>query len=33
MDLNLNNKKFSKLFKWEIVMISLYQLGGAKKKN
>jgi len=32
MDLNLNNKKFSKLFKWEIVMISLYQLGGAKKK-
>ena len=32
MNLTLNNKKFSKLNKSEIVLISLYQLGGAKKK-
>ena len=32
MDLNLDNKKFSKLYGYEIVMISLYQLGGAKRK-
>ena len=32
MVLTLSEKKFSKLNKYQIVLISLYQLGGAKKK-
>jgi hypothetical protein len=32
MNLNLNSNKYSSLFKWEIVLICLYQLGGTKKK-
>ena len=32
MDSNLDNKKYSKLHAYEVVMISLYQLGGAKRR-
>ncbi len=32
MSLTLSNKKYSNLYKWEIVLISLYQLGGSKSK-
>lgn len=32
MSSNLNKLKFTNLYKWEIVLISLYQLGGVKSK-
>lgn len=32
MNSNLDKIKFSNLYKWEIVLISLYQLGGTKSK-